>query len=261
MRHMTTQAAALAALALLASGCSTQTPTAVTASSGSATPSSDSAAASSEPSTEADAYRVVGRSIVLDGPGRWAMPIQGQVSAPLAVFDVPSGYQTRETTMWTHDEIDLDEFPGQVFYRGTVSVTGDPCDPDVPSLPGNSVQRLAAAFEAQQSTSTTRPVPVELGGYSGLYLELTSPLGEDFAACQVGVEPIVFETGSGEGNGGRWWWCPWTDRFWILDVEGTVVVVAAGTPAGAGAESVARVTDVAESVTFLVDEPWTTYSG
>ena len=59
------------------------------------------------------------------------------------------------------------------------------------------------------------------------------------ALCQIGPEI------------GRVLEFPATDRYWILDIEGRRVVVSAMTPAGARSESVERVTDVAEAVTFV----------
>ncbi len=47
---------------------------------------------------------------------------------------------------------------------------------------------------------------------------------------------------------------PATERYWILDIEGRRVIVTAMTPAGARSESVKRVTDVAEGITFVEAE-------
>jgi hypothetical protein len=48
---------------------------------------------------------------------------------------------------------------------------------------------------------------------------------------------------------------PSTDRYWILDLAGRRVVITAMTPAGAGRESVERVTDVVEGITFVEPGP------
>ncbi len=181
------------------------------------------------------------------------MHATGDPEAPLAVFDVPEGYQGRESYVWTHDELDLDAHPGQLLYRAPTRVLADPCDADRPSPRlGPTVEDLAEALAAQKRTTTTRPTPVTLGGYRGLYLELTTPEGSDVKACAPKSGMLIFEAGPG---GERELPFPATDRYWILDIEGRRVVVTAMTPAGARSESVERVTDVAEAITFVEAAP------
>ncbi|CAN7186862.1 hypothetical protein [Knoellia sp. LjRoot47] len=186
----------------------------------------------------------------LRGPGRWALPADGATRAPLAVFTVPAGYQGRDHYIWTHDEADLAEHPGQVLYRSPTRVIPDPCDSSEPSTPlGPSVQDLADALSDQQWTTTSTPVPATLGGHRGLYLELTSDPGVDFATCRSGDGMVLWESGSRDSQ--RVLEFAATDRYWILDVEGRRVVVTAMTPSSATGASVRRVTDVATSVTFV----------
>jgi hypothetical protein len=166
------------------------------------------------------------------------------------VFDVPEGYQARESYVWTYDELDLDAYPGQLLYRAPTRVHADPCDVDRPSPRlGPTVEDLAEALAAQKRTTTTRPVPTELGGYRGLYLELSTPegLGSEPCAQQGGM--FIFDAGGPGAE--RVLEVAATDRYWILDIEGRRVVVSAMTPAGARSESVERVTDVAEAITFV----------
>ena len=58
----------------------------------------------------------------------------------------------------------------------------------------------------------------------------------------------LWSIGSEVGHGFEF---PATDRYWILDIDGRRLVVTAMTPAGARSESVQRVTDVAEAITFV----------
>jgi hypothetical protein len=243
MRQIKNQAAAFAALAALGflASCS-----------------NDDSQAQSEPSptgggsatgtTPDPGYTIVAET-QLDGPGRWAMHAAGDPEAPLAVFDVPDGYQGRESYVWTHDELDLDAYPGQLLYRAPTRVYADPCEDDRPSPRlGPTVEDLAVALAAQKRTTTTRPVPTELGGYRGLYLELSTTDDLSSAACAPQGGMLIFEAGPGNE---RVLEVAATDRYWILDIEGRRVVVSAMTPAGARSESVERVTDVAEAITFV----------
>ncbi|MFC7489464.1 MULTISPECIES: hypothetical protein [unclassified Knoellia] len=130
----------------------------------------------------------------LEGPGRWAMPAAGDPKAPLAVLDVPAGYQGKEDYVWTHDELDLKENQGQILYRAPTRVLNDPCDTDGPSPRlGPTVEDLAEALVAQKRTTTTQPLPATLGGYRGLYLEL-SP-SEGAKACGPDGEMVLWEAG------------------------------------------------------------------
>lgn len=238
MRRITVQAAALSALAVLAA-CSSDD---------SSSRSGSSPAAEGPGATPALDYTVVGETH-LDGPGRWAMQATGDPEAPLAVADVPAGYQGREAFVWTHDKLDLRAYPGQLLYQAPTRVFDDPCDSDRPSRRlGPSVTDLAEALAAQRRTTTTRPVPVTLDGYRGLYVELTSSPGVDFEACGPEGGMLIFEAGPGHG---RVLEVPATERYWILDVDGRRLVVSAMTPAGARSASVERVTDVAEAITFV----------
>jgi hypothetical protein len=140
---------------------------------------------------------------------------------------------------------------GQVLYRAPTRVFVDPCDVDRPSRQlGPTVDDLAEALAEQRRTTTTPPVPATLGGYSGLYLELSFS-EEVVEACGPEGEMVIFEAGPDlrvfEG--------PSTERYWILDIEGRRVVVSAFTTKGADSRFVKGVTDVAKAVTFVEAAP------
>lgn len=243
MRLTSNQAALLAPLAAIAilASCSSVDPPARTG----ASPATVGATTSTTPTPD---YTLVTEAHLV-GPGRWALRTVDP-KAPLAVFDVPAGYQGRENIVWTHDEQDLVEHQGQIFYQAPTLVLNDPCNPDAPSRRmGPTVEDLADALVAQQRTSTTRPVPVTLGGYRGLYLELSSTEA-DFKAC--GPDGMGLWKA---GDAWRAWDFPARDRYWILDIEGHRVLVTAMTPIGARGASVKRLTDVAEAITFVKPAP------
>jgi len=101
---------------------------------------------------------------------------------------------------------------------------------------GPSVADLVTALRANTSYTSSNPVPVTVGGYSGQQLDIQLPADVDFNTCDVanggpsgvyfpfsGVDAGLFA----QGPGNRW-------RTSIVDVAGTrlVIVVAdyTGTP-------------------------------
>ncbi len=181
------------------------------------------------------------------GPGLWALRAAGDPDAPMALFDVPAGFEGHELWIWN------DQGPrrfGQLSYWSPSRVLVDPCDPDESSPPlGPTVEDLAAALAAQRHTTTTEPIPVELAGHRGLYLELT-PSGKGM--CAPAGELQIFEAGSPtEGRVMAW---PATDRYWLLDVGGHRVVLTAMTIRRATRETVALFTGLVEATTFVEAE-------
>ena len=148
MRQIKNQAAALAALAALGvlASCSNDD-------SQPRTEPSPTGGGSATGTTPDPGYTIVAEA-QLYGPGRWAMHAAGDPEAPLAVFDVPAGYQGRESFVWTHDELDLAELPGQLLYQAPTRVFNDPCDVDRPSPRlGPTVDDLAEALACLLYTS------------------------------------------------------------------------------------------------------------
>ncbi len=206
---------------------------------------------STDPAGQAD-YTILGGGQAMQGPGRWAVRAESDREAPLAVFDVPAGFQGRESFIWIDQGTARERFFGQVLYRVPNHVPADPCNAENPSPPlGPSVEDFANALVAQMRTSTTEPIPVELDGHQGLYLELTSPAKFDFSGCGEG-EMLIFTNTNGDE--GRVLDRPATDRYWILDLDGQRVVVTAMTDRDAADEDIELVTDVAKAATFVAPE-------
>jgi hypothetical protein len=244
MRQIKTQAAALAALAALGvlASCSNDDSQAQTEPS----PTGDGAATDTTPDP---GYTIVAQDH-LYGPGRWAMRAAGDPEAPLAVFDVPGGFQGGESFVWAS----VDTL-ANLTYSTPTRVYADPCDSERPSpRVGPAVEDLASALATQRRSTTTEPVPTQLGGYRGLYLELTLSRA-DSDACNPKPKDgmLIWETAV-RGDG-RVLDPPATDRYWILDLDGRRVVVTAMTEAGTSEKTVERVTDVAESVIFVEATP------
>jgi hypothetical protein len=249
-RHSSTPGltAALATIAILFTACSDDADGQAASPPSTSEPSPTGSATNAAP--EAD-YSIVGATY-LEGPGRWALRASGDPDAPMAVFDVPAGFDARESFVWTDGVRGF----GQLSYWAPTRVLADPCNVDKPSKPlGPTVEDLAAALAAQKRTTTTEPIPVELDGHRGLYLELQSPARFDYAACGGGGGGggmLIWE--AGEAGDGRGLEEPTTDRYWIIDVDGKRVVVAALTVRGAASEVIERVNGVAETTTFVDPE-------
>jgi hypothetical protein len=115
--------------------------------------------------------------------------------------------------------------------------------------PGPSVEDLARALAAQRLTTTTKPTTVTVGGYDGLYLELTGPPRLDLTTCEGdGID--YWESAPGTRHiqaPGQ----PGVDRIWILDVAGTRVVLDVGVEPAVGKQRIQELTDIVESAHFV----------
>ena len=236
LRNLGTALAALALLAACTDDDSTGRP---------ATSSTEREPAANTTSPAPD-HTILGQSNVL-GPGRWGVTAFGDPDAPVAVFDVPQGFQGHESWVWT-DEQGPREF-AQLAYWAPARVFVDPCNVDAVSPPlGPTAQDLAAALAAQKRTTTTKPIAVTMDGHEGLYLELSTPHRFDHQACGPdGME--IWEVG--ESHDRRALEESVIDRYWILEVEGQRVVISALTEQAATGHAVDLVTDVVETIDFV----------
>lgn len=186
-------------------------------------------------------------------PGEYALHVWGERprSRPLprAVVTVPAGYFSnggfvldagREgTAEWDDYSV--------VQVARVDQVLSDPCDVATAEVVGPTVTDLAAAL-VRQSGPSTRPVPIRLDHHDGLYLEVTVPRGRDLTACTGGEYPL-WRTGPDMLHAH-------SDRpgivhhLWVLDVDGTRVVVDASSyPEQTPAER-RELVAIAESVRF-----------
>ena len=116
-------------------------------------------------------------------PGRYVFPVLDADSAPLLpVLSVPEGYAGLESGMG----VGADGLARYLWVWDVDSVFAHPCDARAEPV-GPSVADLAEALAAQQLRTGTDPVPVTVGGYDGLYVELTVPDEVDASACPGGV--------------------------------------------------------------------------
>jgi hypothetical protein len=142
------------------------------------------------------------------------------------------------------------------------NVYGDPCQwsTTIPATPATTPDEIAAAFGAQALTDASAPVDVTVGGYAGKAVTLQVPMSyhqvpdvpreEEFADCDqndfvfYGTDragAAVERNAQGPGQ---------TDELWILDVDGSIVILDASYGPAAPAELVDELRTLAESATF-----------
>jgi hypothetical protein len=140
-------------------------------------------------------------------------------------------------------------------------VYGDPClwSTTIPATAANTPDEIAEAFSTQPASEPTAPVDVTVGGYAGKALTLTVPMSYhqqpdvsrevEFADCDQGIfgyygiegglEPERNAQGPGQ-----------IDELWILDVNGSVVILDGFYSPATPADLVDELRVMAESATF-----------
>ncbi|MDQ3688603.1 MAG: hypothetical protein M3406_00930 [Chloroflexota bacterium] len=141
-----------------------------------------------------------------------------------------------------------------------INVYADPCQwrTTVPETPATTPDEIVADFAAQASTDATTPEDVTVGGYDGKVITLRVPMSYDlpnasrdekFADCDdatfayYGVEGETGNARNAQGGGQ-------IDELWILDVDGSIVILDAGYSPATPAELVEELRALAESATF-----------
>ena len=196
------------------------------------------------PTDPLDQYRVVpdttSENAVPLEPGPWMVQGNGRSSMPRVVLDVPRDYRGAGAYLYpTRDRSDV-----WIGYWNPTHVSTDPCGRAASGTTAvSTAAEMAAALARQRRSRTTAPEPVSIGGYDGVSLELTVTV--DPKTCADGVfQPFA------TFDGGRWVHdARETDRYWILDVEGEVLLLNTVVRAGvtdAQREEMARVVESAE---------------
>jgi hypothetical protein len=145
---------------------------------------------------------------------------------------------------------------------GTVfNVYADPClwRTTIPTTAATTPDAFAAALAAQAQTDATAPEDVTVGGYAGKAITLHVPMSyhqdpdvgreQEFAECDEGIfgfyaaevetEPSRNAQGPGQ-----------IDELWILDVNGSIVILDGTYGPAAPADLVDEMRAMAESATF-----------
>jgi hypothetical protein len=164
------------------------------------------------------------------------------------------------------DGLDSPESVGGVFAAwsfpvGTgFNVYGDPChwSTTIPETPATTFEELASDLAAQATRDASAPVDITVAGHAGKAVTLHVPMSydlpnapreEEFADCDqntfgtFGVEPDTELVWSAQGPGQ-------VDELYILDVDGSIVILGAVYGPAAPTDLVAELRALAESVTF-----------
>ncbi|HET7702109.1 MAG TPA: hypothetical protein VFK35_01825 [Candidatus Limnocylindrales bacterium] len=141
-----------------------------------------------------------------------------------------------------------------------INVYKDPCQwtTSVPPAPATTPQEIAAAFAAQAETDASAPVDVTVGGYAGKATTLRVPMSYDlpnatreekFGACDsdayafYGVEGETGHARNAQGAGQ-------IDELFILNVEGSIVILDVALSPSTPTELVEETRALARSATF-----------
>ncbi|WP_456845654.1 hypothetical protein [Cellulomonas sp. P5_C6] len=175
-------------------------------------------------------------------PGRYVVsPIDAPASAPLApVLYVPAGYSNIAGTGVTAEGLVSDN---AVWLWDIQSVYTHPCDASgYPETVGPSVADLAGALAAQPMREGTDPAAVTIGGYDGLYVELSTPHDLDFTTCRQGY--FHSWPGRSQRDGGQ------MDLLWILDVDGQRITFDVSYPPTATPSQVDQMKEIVTGAMF-----------
>jgi DNA-binding SARP family transcriptional activator/basic membrane lipoprotein Med (substrate-binding protein (PBP1-ABC) superfamily) len=141
-------------------------------------------------------------------------------------FTVPDGWVTREdgTGVWQEDD---PEFAPAVNFTTVANVFADPCQ-SLPMQPpvGPTVDDLAAALAGMPGVDATTPSPITVDGFAGKEIEFTIPDYSSDERCD-GKGYNLWQEG---GGGGFTLWSHGPNEHhqaWILDVDGTRVMIDA----------------------------------
>jgi hypothetical protein len=184
-------------------------------------------------------------------PGAWVVPFWGKDpgSLPRAVVEIPEGYGSPGG--WVVDrgaDGHPDEY-GSVSFWTVQDVVRDPCEGVTTFDPGPSVRDLARALGSRPGVPAARPERVTVDGRSGLYLEVNFPVDRSQLAGCHSSQYALWRTDAGDFYGGDV--AGTVSRLWILDVDGTRVVMVADTTPGEDAAATAEVLGIAGSAHFV----------
>jgi hypothetical protein len=122
-----------------------------------------------------------------------------------------------------------------------------PADPPV----GPTIDDLATALTQLEPFEVSEaPTDTELKGYNGKQFALSLPVGA-FTGCTDGeVHSFIFENNGGEPFSG-YSPGPSTDEYWILDVDGTRLVLVAHTSPTSPDEHLAELQEIIDSIRII----------
>lgn len=117
--------------------------------------------------------------------------------------------------------------------------------------PGPTVDDLAKALGDRPVRKATAPIDVTVDGYAGKYLEWSVPADAEFSKCDTDAGTHYFESWIGPGDGDRYQQGPGQlDRLWILDVDGSRLVIDGFSMVNSTPEDIEQLMSVIKSIKF-----------
>ncbi|WP_183099699.1 hypothetical protein [Nocardioides pelophilus] len=146
--------------------------------------------------------------------GRYRVPLSDSLAFDI---DVPEGTSAHEDGLYLAAEATIikTEVAGEEY-----GVPRDPCTDQTIEPTGPTVDDLVRELRDLPVYEVSRPEPVELGDAAGTYLEARIPAGFDASPCEDGQVQLPANTGTAVNAPP-----PYIGRWWVLDVDGTRVVV------------------------------------
>jgi hypothetical protein len=189
-------------------------------------------------------------------PGTYSVRPQ-DIDAPRVTLTVPAGWHGGGFGVSKGGSIDPPDGAGIILWGGDFNVYGDPCQ-WVDSLPssatGPTVDDLIAGISAQALRDATAPTDITVDGFVGKAIELTVPddINFDPADGFVDCDESEFRTWiSPDGNTFRVHQGPGQhDQLWIVDVDGTRVIIDATFYEGTSAADMAEIEAILQSINF-----------
>ncbi len=189
-------------------------------------------------------------------PGMYAIDPDLDPATPLRVtYDVPTeGWQS-----WIGAAKPSDTGWVEVSITTVSNVVTDGCRDHSWAHPpvGPSVEDLATSLVDLAPYRVTAPEDVSVYGYGGIHLELTVPKDQPFSdngkfvGCDEGkLKSWVAAIDAGEQGDAFYGYTDpsFTEEIWILDVEGTRLMIEAGRSPGSPPEDLAELRAILDSI-------------
>jgi len=220
------------------------------------TPSASEAPASVQPS--AGAFLPEG-SFAWFSPAMQGFDLPFEYGPPITVTIPASGWMDHgpNFSITKGDEVGGLPESGLKWASTTsgILVYRDPCQWEylAPYPPVTSADEIAAALAAQPSRDASDPVDVTVGGYPGKMITLHVPDDVVLADCFRGLYSS-YTLGGADAEGSE----PWNwhqgpgqiDTFWIVDVDGAIVIIDAMYRADTPADRIQEMRAIVESASF-----------
>lgn len=183
-------------------------------------------------------------------PGSYSLTVWGDTDkAPLprAIVKVPEGwYSDGGWVIDSGNSIGEPEQIGQISVWKLDRVLTDPCRPGTATDPGDTVSDQARALDTQSGPSTP-PRPITLDGHRGLALEVTIPPVRERTTC-TDTRYTLWRAGDGSTQVQDITGV--VNHLWVLDVDGTPLVVVVAAHPDQPNEQPEDLLAVADTITF-----------